>query len=219
MSERPDASAAPFTRPAQASQAYRAYVLAMLVLVYTFNFIDRQIVAILAVPIKAELHLSDSQLGLMGGLAFALLYTLLGIPIARLADRVSRTGIMTAALALWSLMTAVCGLTQNFAQLFLARVGVGVGEAGGVTPAYSLICDYFPVKERARALSAYSFGIPIGSAVGIVLGGFITSIMSWRAAFFIVGFAGLLITPLLKLTVREPERGMLDPARSDADRA
>ena len=145
------------------SLAYRSYVLAVLVLVYTFNFIDRQIVGILAVPIKTELHLSDSQLGMMGGLAFALFYTLLGIPIARLADRVSRTGIMTAALALWSLMTAVCGLTHNFAQLFLARVGVGVGEAGGVAPAYSLICDYFPSKERARALSVYSFGIPIGS--------------------------------------------------------
>jgi MFS family permease len=207
------------TRAGPAPLAYRSYVLIVLVLVYTFNFIDRQIVGILAVPIKSELHLSDSQLGVMGGLAFALFYTLLGIPIARLADRVSRTGIMTAALALWSLMTAVCGLTQNFAQLFFARVGVGVGEAGGVTPAYSLICDYFPVKERARALSAYSFGIPIGSAVGIVLGGFITSIMSWRAAFFIVGFAGLLITPLLKFTVREPERGTLDPVRTDADRA
>jgi MFS family permease len=201
-----------------ASLAYRSYVLVVLVLVYTFNFIDRQIVGILAVPIKAELHLSDSQLGLMGGLAFALFYTLLGIPIARLADRVSRTGIMTAALALWSLMTAMCGLTHNFAQLFMARVGVGVGEAGGVTPAYSLICDYFPAKERARALSVYSFGIPIGSAVGIVLGGFITSLMSWRMAFFIVGLAGLLITPLLKLTVREPARGGLDPPRVDQDR-
>jgi MFS family permease len=202
-----------------ASLAYRSYVLVILVIVYTFNFIDRQIVGILAVPIKAELHLSDSQLGLMGGLAFALFYTLLGIPIARLADRVSRTGIMTVALTLWSLMTAMCGLTHNFAQLFLARVGVGVGEAGGVAPAYSLICDYFPSKERARALSVYSFGIPIGSAVGIVLGGFITSLMSWRMAFFIVGLAGLLITPLLKITVREPPRGALDPVRVDHDHA
>ena len=192
------------------SLAYRSYVLLVLVIVYTFNFIDRQIVGILAVPIKGDMHLSDRQLGLIGGLAFALFYTLLGIPIARLADRVSRTGIMTAALALWSLMTAVCGLTQNFAQLFMARVGVGVGEAGGVAPAYSLICDYFPVKQRARALSVYSFGIPIGSATGIVLGGFITSLMSWRMAFFIVGIAGLLITPLLKFTVREPVRGALD---------
>jgi MFS family permease len=197
------------------SLAYRSYVLAILVLVYTFNFIDRQIVGILAVPIKAELRLSDSQLGLMGGLAFALFYTFLGIPIARLADRVSRTTIITAALALWSLMTALCGITQSFTQLFLARVGVGVGEAGGVAPAYSLICDYFPSKERARALSAYSFGIPVGSAVGIVLGGFITSLMSWRMAFFIVGLSGLLITPLLKLTVREPVRGALDPPPGD----
>ena len=199
-----------------ASLAYRSYVLVVLVIVYTFNFIDRQIVGILAVPIKAELRLSDSQLGLMGGLAFALFYTLLGIPIARLADRVSRTGIMTAALALWSLMTAMCGLTHNFAQLFLARVGVGVGEAGGVAPAYSLICDYFPPKERARALSVYSFGIPIGAAAGIVLGGYITSLMSWRMSFFIVGLAGLLLTPLLKFTVREPKRGALDPVRVDA---
>ncbi|MHB8722590.1 MAG: spinster family MFS transporter [Steroidobacteraceae bacterium] len=206
-------SAAVAQRPA--SLGYRSYVLVVLVIVYTFNFIDRQIVGILAVPIKAELHLTDSQLGLMGGLAFALFYTLLGIPIARMADRVSRTSIMTAALALWSLMTAVCGLTHSFAQLFLARVGVGVGEAGGVAPAYSLICDFFPSQERARALSVYSFGIPVGAASGIVLGGYITSLMSWRMAFFIVGLAGLLITPLLKLTVREPARGALDPQRVD----
>jgi len=201
------------------SLAYRSYVLLVLVIVYTFNFIDRQIVGILAVPIKADLHLSDSQLGLMGGLAFALFYTLLGIPIARLADRVSRTGIMTAALALWSLMTAMCGLTQNFAQLFMARVGVGVGEAGGVAPAYSLICDYFPVKERARALSVYSFGIPVGAALGLVLGGFITSLMSWRMAFFIVGFAGFLAAPLLKFTVREPKRGALDVPQTGGELA
>jgi predicted MFS family arabinose efflux permease len=203
---------APIAR--EVSLGYRSYVLVVLVVVYTFNFIDRQIVGILAVPIKAELHLSDSQLGLMGGLAFALFYTLLGIPIARLADRVSRTGIMTVALALWSLMTAVCGLTHSFAQLFLARVGVGVGEAGGVAPAYSLICDYFPSKERARALSVYSFGIPVGAALGIVLGGYITSLLNWRMAFFIVGLLGLLATPLMRFTVREPERGALDAERS-----
>src|SRR5271170_1153761 len=201
----------PAFQPQEAARlSYRSYVLAVLILVYTFNFIDRQIVGILAIPIKAELGLSDSQLGLMGGLAFALFNTLLGIPIARLADKVSRTGIMTAALALWSLMTALCGLTTSFAQLFLARVGVGVGEAGGVTPAYSLICDYFPARERARALSAYSFGIPVGTASGIILGGFITSLMSWRTAFFIVGLGGLLIAPLLRFTVREPVRGALD---------
>jgi MFS family permease len=194
----------------QASLAYRGYVLVILVLVYTFNFMDRQIVGILAVPIKADLSLTDSQLGLMGGLAFALFYTSLGIPVARLADRVSRTAIMTCALALWSAMTAACGLTHSFVQLFLARLGVGVGEAGGVAPAYSLICDYFPRSERARALSVYSFGIPIGSAAGMVAGGLISSLISWRVAFFIVGLAGLIITPIFKLTVREPVRGIFD---------
>jgi len=191
--------------------SYRAYVLAVLVLVYTFNFIDRQIVGILAVPIKAELKLSDTELGLMGGLAFALFYTLLGIPIARLADRVSRVGIMTVALGLWSVMTAVCGMTHSFAQLFAARLGVGVGEAGGVAPAYSLICDYFPSRQRARALSVYSFGIPIGSAAGIVLGANMTRWMSWRLAFVFVGLAGLCMAPLLKATVREPVRGFDEP--------
>ncbi len=196
--------------PNAPSFGYRSYVLAVLVTVYTFNFIDRQIVGILAIPIKAELRLTDTQLGLMGGLAFALFYTFLGIPIARLADRVSRIGIMTLALTLWSLMTAACGLTHSFAQLFLARLGVGVGEAGGVAPAYSLLCDYFPARQRARALSVYSFGIPIGSAAGIVIGGFITSWMNWRTAFFVVGAAGLVLAPLLKWTVREPVRGGYD---------
>ena len=133
-----------------ASSFYRAYVLFILVVVYTFNFIDRQIVGILAVPIKADLELSDTQLSLMGGLAFALFYTFLGIPIAMLADRYSRTWIMTAALSIWSAMTVACGFTHNFLQLFLARLGVGVGEAGGVAPAYSLISDYFP-PEKACA--------------------------------------------------------------------
>ena len=193
------------TRP-----GYRAYVMFMLVLVYTFNFIDRQIIGILAVPIKADLMLSDTQLGLMGGLAFALFYTALGIPIAMLADRANRTWIMTIALTVWSAMTAVCGLAQNFWQIFFARLGVGVGEAGGVTPAYSLISDYFPSHQRARALSVYSFGIPIGSALGIVFGGFIASRIDWRFAFFAVGLAGIAIAPLFKLTVAEPPRGRFD---------
>jgi sugar phosphate permease len=196
--------------------AYRSWVLTVLVIVYAFNFIDRQIVGILAIPIKADLKLSDAQLGMMGGLAFALFYTLLGIPIARLADRVSRIRIMSVALAVWSLMTAVCGTTMSFGQLFLARLGVGVGEAGGVAPAYSVICDYFPPKERARALSVYSFGIPIGSAVGIVAGAFLTRFASWRLAFIVVGIAGVVLTPLLALGVREPPRGGFDSPASDA---
>jgi MFS family permease len=199
------AEAVPVADPGlRAAVAYRGYVLAILVVVYTFNFIDRQILGILAVPIKTELGLSDAALGMLGGLAFALFYTFLGIPIARLADRVGRVGIIAVAVGLWSFATATCGAAHSFAQLFYARLGVGVGEAGGVAPAYSLICDYFPSGQRARALAVYSFGIPIGSALGIVLGGFITHWMSWRMAFLIVGSVGFWTAPLLKLTVREP---------------
>ena len=202
-------------QPDKANPTNRAYVLFILVVVYTFNFIDRQIIGILAVPIKADLGLTDTQLGLMGGLAFALFYTGLGIPVAMLADRFNRTWIMTAALTIWSAMTAASGLATNFWQLFAARLGVGVGEAGGVAPAYSLISDYFPPDHRARALSIYSFGIPIGSAIGIVFGGVIASILDWRIAFFIVGLAGIAIAPIFKLTITEPPRGGFDRQRED----
>jgi len=192
------------------TSGYRAYVLFILVVVYTFNFIDRQIIGILAIPIKEDLGLTDTQLGLMGGLAFALLYTTLAIPIAMAADRMSRTWIMTGALVVWSGMTAVCGMAQNFWQLFFARVGVGIGEAGGVAPAYSLISDFFPPNQRARALSVYSFGIPIGSALGIVFGGIIATLVDWRFAFIVVGIAGIVVAPIFRATVREPVRGAFD---------
>lgn len=195
---------------ATARDPNRYLVLALLFVVYTFNFIDRQIVGILAAPIQEELGVNDAQMGLLGGLAFALFYTGLGIPIAWLADRWSRTWIMTVALTLWSGFTALCGLTANYTQLFLARMGVGVGEAGGVAPAYSLISDYFPPKERARALAVYSFGIPIGSAAGIALGGIVASLVDWRAAFIVVGLAGVAIAPIFRFVVREPERGRYD---------
>jgi MFS family permease len=198
----------------ESTPGYRAWALFILVVVYTFNFIDRQIVGILAVPIKADLALTDTQLSLMGGLAFAVFYTLLGVPIAMLADHKSRVWIMTIALALWSAMTAMCGLAQNFWQLFLARLGVGVGEAGGVAPAYSLIADYFPAEKRARALSIYSFGIPVGSALGIFVGGTLASIIDWRAAFLIVGFAGVALAPILRLTLRDPVRGAYDKGQA-----
>ncbi len=190
-----------------------AWVLALLTLVYVFNFIDRQIVGILAIPIKADLGLTDTQLGLMGGLAFAVLYSVVGIPIAWLADRANRKAIITVALVAWSAMTAVCGLAQNFVQLLLARIGVGIGEGGGVAPAYSLISDYFPPRLRGRALAAYSFGIPIGGALGIALGGWVASVLDWRAAFIVVGLAGVLLAPVVALTIREPERGRFDPPR------
>jgi predicted MFS family arabinose efflux permease len=189
---------------------YRYVVLGILVLVYTLNFVDRVVLGVLVPPIKAELHLTDTQLGLLGGTAFALFYTALGIPIGWLADRYNRVWIVTLALSLWSGFTALCGLAQNFSQLFLARLGVGVGEAGGVAPSYSLVADYFPPAQRARALAVYAFGIPIGSALGLLFGGVIAAWINWRVAFFIVGGAGLLVAPLLKLIVREPQRGALD---------
>ncbi|WP_374940212.1 spinster family MFS transporter [Pedomonas mirosovicensis] len=201
------------------SRGYRVFVLAMLIVVYTFNFIDRQIIGILAGPIKAELALTDTQLGLMGGLAFALFYTALGIPIAWVADRTSRTWIMTIALTLWSGFTALCGFAQSFWQLFLCRLGVGVGEAGGVAPSYSLISDYFPPHERARALGVYSFGIPVGSALGIFLGGYIASAIDWRTAFLAVGLVGVVLAPIFRLVVREPKRGGFDAAPRTAAEA
>lgn len=193
-----------------ASAAYRGYVLFALIVVYTFNFIDRQILGILAIPIQEDLGFSDTQLGLMRGVSFALFYSTLGVPVAMLADRWHRVRIMTIALTMWSAFTMACGLATNFVQMFIARMMVGVGEAGGVAPAYSIVSDYFPPEKRATALAIYSFGIPLGSAIGIVFGGVIATVLDWRSAFFIVGGLGVLIAPIFLLTVREPARGALD---------
>lgn len=189
----------------------RFRVLFLLFFVYTFNFLDRQILGILAGPIKAELKLSDTELGLLGGVAFALFYTGLGIPIAWLADRRNRAWIITVAFGLWSAFTAACGLATNFLQLFLTRMGVGVGEAGGVAPSYSLIADYFPPRERARAYAAFAIAIPVGSALGVLLGGVFASLINWRWAFIAVGLTGLVLAPIFRWLVREPARGQFDP--------
>ena len=194
---------------------YRYVVLAMLILVYTLNFLDRQILGILAKPIKEEFHLTDGQFGLMSGLAFALLYTTLAIPIAWLADRFSRVWIMTTALTLWSGFTALCGFAVGFPQLFLARMGVGIGEAGGVAPAYSMLADYFPKHQRARALAAYAFGIPLGTAAGALVGGLLAVHFGWRTAFVAVGILGLMLAPIFRLIVRDPRRGGADMAAGD----
>jgi MFS family permease len=192
------------------SESYARYALGLLLLVYTFNFIDRVILGILVPPIKAELHLTDTQLGLLGGTAFALFYTALGVPIGWLADRFNRVWIMTIALALWSAFSAASGLAQSFFQLFMARLAVGIGEAGGVAPAYSLISDYFPSPRRGRALAIYSFGIPVGSAAGLLFGGLVASRVNWRAAVLVVGVLGLALAPVFRFAMREPARGGLD---------
>ena len=190
-------SAAP-TRP--------GVTLAMLLLVYSFNFLDRQILSILAQPVKADLDLTDAQLGMLGGLAFAILYSTLAIPLALLADRTSRTWVITISLAVWSGFTALCGAAGSFTQMFLFRLGVGVGEAGGVAPSYALIADTFRPEWRARALAIYSLGIPLGAAAGVLLGGYIAAAVEWRTAFFAVGIAGLAIAPAFRWLVRDPPR-------------
>ncbi|MEP6939013.1 MAG: MFS transporter [Rudaea sp.] len=184
----------------------RRIALFVLIVVYTLNFLDRQILSILKEPIAAELHLSDSELGMLGGFAFALLYSVLAIPAAWLADRFSRVWIMTGALLVWSGFTALCGAASTFALLFAARMGVGVGEAGGVAPAYSLIADYYPPRKQARALAIYSFGIPIGSAAGILFGGLAAKAVDWRFAFVAIGLFGVLLAPAFRLLVKDPPR-------------
>ena len=181
-------------------------VLLLLLLAYIFNFLDRQILGILAQPIKADLQLNDAQFGAIGGLAFALLYSALGIPLAMLADRTSRSAVIACSLAVWSGFTALCGLAQGYVQLFLFRLGVGIGEAGGVAPSYALIADYFPPERRARALAIYSLGIPIGLAAGTLLGAYIAAWVSWRAAFVTMGIAGILLAPVMLLLVRDLPR-------------
>ncbi len=184
----------------------------MLTLVYTFNFIDRQILVILQEPIKADLGLSDAQLGLLTGFSFALVYVTAGIPIAWLADRANRRNIVAASLALWSLMTALSGLVQNYGQLLAARLGVGVGEAGGSPPSHSIISDYFPPSSRGTALSFYSMGIYIGVLFGFAAGGWIAENFGWRNAFFVIGIPGILYALAVLWIVKEPQRGRFDPA-------
>ncbi|MXO61267.1 MFS transporter [Altererythrobacter salegens] len=195
-----------------ASKSRPGVVLAMLMLVYVFNFIDRQILSILAAPIQADLGLTDGQMGLLGGLSFALLYSTLAVPLAVLADRTSRSWVITVSLVLWSGFTALCGMAQGFWHIFLARLGVGIGEAGGVAPSYAVIGDYFPSERRAMALSIYSLGIPFGSAAGVLAGGYIAATVDWRLAFLAVGLAGILIALPFKLLVRDKAKPAERPA-------
>ncbi|MDX2235052.1 MAG: MFS transporter [Hyphomonadaceae bacterium] len=194
--------AAPVINPV--SDGYRAYAMWMLLIVYILNFVDRQVINILAEPIKNELGLLDWQVGAMSGLAFALFYTVLGLPIARYAERGHRPRIIAVALALWSGFTALCGLAQNFTQLVLARIGVGIGEAGCTPPAHSLITDYVPKEKRASGLAFYSMGTPLGSLVGMGLGGVVADAWGWRAAFIVCGLPGLLMAVVVALTLIEP---------------
>src|SRR5215475_3819007 len=190
---------------------YAYYVLGVLVVVYIFNFIDRQILAILLQPIKEDLKISDTALGFLTGFAFALFYTIAGLPLARIADRWVRRSLIALSLATWSIMTAASGLARGFTDLALARIGVGIGEAGATPPAHSLLSDYFPPEKRATVLALYASGIYVGVGLGFWLGGWINDAYGWRAAFFVVGLPGVAMALLVRLTVREPVRGMSEP--------
>lgn len=210
MSGEPPRGAGELTRRAT------GYGLFMLTIVYAFNFIDRQILVILQEPIKQEMGLSDAQLGLLSGFTFALVYITAGIPIAWWADRGNRRNIIALALTVWSGMTAVSGLAQNYTHLLLARVGVGLGEAGGSPPAHSMISDYYPPERRGFAMGIYSSGLHFGVLLGLLIGGLITQYFGWRMAFFAVGIPGVLFAIVFFLTVREPPRGRWDSADHNA---
>ena len=196
---------------------YPYVVLVLLLAVYVLSYLDRQLVSILAQPIKQELQLSDTQLGLISGFLFAVFYTGFGIPIAFLADRSHRTRIVAVSCGLWSLFTGACGLASGFAGLALARLGVGIGEAGGTAPSYAIVADYFSPRQRGIALGLFSLGLPLGTAAGGLLAGSIEPLYGWRAAFLLLAIPGVLLAMLLPLIVREPRRGRLDaPAPAGA---
>jgi predicted MFS family arabinose efflux permease len=201
------------------SAGYRKYALVMLLIVYTINFLDRQIVSILAEPIKNDLKISDTQLGLLTGLAFGLVYCGFGLPIARLADRFNRVWIIGGSLVVWSAFTVLCGRATNYATLVAARVGVGVGEAGCTPTAHSLISDYVPKEKRASALAFFSMGTPLGSLLGLAMGGVIADAYGWRTAFFIAGVPGLILAVVIFFTMKEPRNAMSEAARRAAQSA
>lgn len=195
-------------------KSYRYFVLGLLTLVYLFNFVDRQIVNILGKYIIEDLHLSDAQFGLLSGIAFAAIYISVGIPLARWADIGCRRNLIALSLAVWSTMTVICGAAQNFVQMFIARAGVGVGEAGASPASHSMISDIFPANERSTALSIYSLGVYGGLLVGYMAGGYLATLFDWRIAFVIVGAPGIILAIIFRLVVKEPPRGMSEAKKS-----
>lgn len=197
-----------------ATRGYRAYVLALLVAVGVAGWVDRNVFAALLQSIKLDLALSDTELGLLGGVAFGVFYATVGLPVAWLADRYERRSLIAAALGLWSVMTAACGIAGGFAALFVARIGVGVGEAGGSPPSQSLVADYFGPERRARALGIFYLQIPLGFVVGYLCGGWLDGLVGWRLTFVLVGLPGVALAILVRLSLREPPRGHSEGATS-----
>ncbi len=203
--------------PVILSPGYANYVLGVLFVVYVFNFIDRQVMSVFIGPIKQEFGASDTAMGLLVGFAFALLYTVAGIPIARWADSGNRRSIIAIGLTVWSAMTVASGLARSFVQLAIARVFVGIGEAAGSPPAHSLIADYFPLSRRATALAIYSAGAFVGSGLAYLGGGYLREYFDWRTAFIVVGAPGLLVALLVRFTVKEPPRGYSEQRTAEGE--
>ena len=197
---------APVARPGKGAWV----VLAVLCFVYVLNFLDRQLLSILAKPIQDDLGVTDGQLGLISGLYFAAFYCILAIPVGWLADRTNRVKVLAFSLALWSAATSACGFSNNYGQLALSRMAVGVGEAGGVPPSYAIISDYFPSGTRGTALSLFNLGPPIGQALGVAFGASIAAAYSWLDAFIWVGAVGVATAVAVWLFMKEPRKGGLD---------
>ncbi len=200
------------------STAYSWYVLLILTGVYTFNWMDRYVLVILLEPIKLDLHLSDTQLGVLSGFSFALVYSFAGLPIARWADRGTRRSIIAVGLLVWSSMTTLSGLAVNVMQLTAARFGVALGESACTPPASSLLSDYFSQHRRATAFALYGLGVSLGMALGLLAGGWANEIYGWRAAFMIVGIPGLLLAVLVRFSIAEPARGQQEIGSKDIAR-
>lgn len=198
---------------------YRYYVLGILMLTYAFSYMDRQIVSILLGNLKEEFGLNDTQLGLLSGLAFALFYSVLAIPIARYADKNNRVTIISIAVFVWSVVTALCAAVGNFFQLLLCRIGVGVGEAGGLSPSHSILSDYFDKDERPLALSIFSLGTALGAVAGLMMGGYVGEHYGWRMAFLVAGLPGIALAILVYLTLKEPIRGAMESANQNDQEA
>jgi MFS family permease len=209
----------PHAAPPLASAAYRRYVLWLLLLIYVVNFVDRTVINILAEPIKNDLHLADWQLGLLSGFAFGIVYTFLGFPLARAADRHHRGFIIAGCLAAWSAFTGACGFAQNFVQLVAARAGVGIGEAGCTPTSHALIADYTPREKRASALAFYAMGTPIGSLIGLAIGGLMSDYFGWRKAFLVAAVPGLVLAVVAAFTLKEPRAHITAAAHAAAEAA
>ena len=211
-----NAQTAPVNADDVSTLGQRWYVLIIMMLAYTINIADRYVMSTVLEPIRLELNLTDSGVAFLTGVSLALFYVTMGIPLSWIADRYNRRNLLAASMAVWSAMTAFCGMSQGYMQLLLARIGVGIGEAGGTPSCNSIVADYFPASRRAMAMTVFALGAPIGAWLGADMAGYVAAKYGWRAAFYVLGVPGVVLATVIMLTIKEPKRGRLD-AVSDAE--